>query len=396
MLPAVDGNIDSLWEGHAMEFRDPAEALFSIPAFKHDACTLLRHETEGDFAGLLHQLKITLLVTREYEHLLLAIGSDGKRLKISYLPVPHPSGMAWDSRSSRLYVALTRNPNQIIQFSLVNELLNRGDISEPVSPGGLLTPTASRILPGSLYIHDLAFVGKKLYASAVGHNSIVELPDTGGFKRAWWPKCIETADGPEFGLNYLQLNSISGGATLSSCFFSASASRIGKRRPGHKNFPVEGRGVIFSGKTREPVTDGLTRPHSARTYRGKLYVNNSGMGTLCVVDGNRLQVACALPGWTRGLCFRNRYAITGTSRVIPRFSQYAPGLDVVNSRCGVHLVNLKTGEREAAIFWPSGNQIFTIEALPSRLVAGLPYYYPHQNSRRVREFFYAFTTNTRK
>lgn len=392
MLPTTD----SLWERHALEFRDPAQALFSIPAFKQDTDTLLGYETEGDFAALLHRLKVTLVVTREYEHLLLAIHSDGKRLRITYLPVPHPSGMAWDVKSHRLYIASTRNPNQIVQFSLANELLERGDIPKPVSPEGILTPVTTRILPGSLYIHDLAIIGKKLYASAVGHNSIVELPESGGFKRAWWPKCIETADGPEFGLNYLQLNSISGGATLSSCFFSASASKPGIRRPGHKNFPVEGRGVIFSGKTREPVMGGLTRPHSARIYRSKLYVNNSGMGTLCVVDGNRLQVACDLPGWTRGLCFKNQYAIVGTSRVIPRFSQYAPGLVIEDSRCGVHLVNLKTGKREAAMHWPSGNQIFTIEALPSRLVGGLPYDYPRHKSRRVREFFYAFHTSPRK
>ena len=38
--------------------------------------------------------------------------------------------------------------------------------------------------------------------------------------------------------------------------------------------------------------------------------------------------APTLPGWTRGLWFHGSTAFVGASRVIPRFSNYAPGFDV--------------------------------------------------------------------
>ncbi len=387
-----------LWDKHSQELREPAEALFSIPAFKTEVDKLLSYEVEGDFVQLLHNLDITLIVTREYEHLLVAIGSNGKKLKISYLPMPHPSGIAWDKAKHTLYVASTRNPNQIIEFGVTDGLLDRKDLTSKQNPTKTLTPLRTRILPGSLYIHDLSLVGKKLYANAVGHNAVVELPPYGGFERVWWPKCIDTSSGPEFGLNYIQLNSISGGPNLHSCFFSASSAKIGHRRPGHKNFPVKERGVIFSGQTREPIATGLTRPHSARLHKKKLYVDNSGMGELCLVNRGKLDTVCKLPGWTRGLCFSGNHAVVGTSRVIPRFRQYAPGLKVENSVCGIHFVNLQNGQSEGSIQWATGNQIFAIEALPANIVDSLPYPYNHRlpSSRKVKEFFYAYNPNQRK
>ena len=75
-----------------------------------------------------------------------------------------------------------------------------------------------------------------------------------------------------------------------------------------------------------------------------------------------------LPGWTRGLCFTAFGSFCGYfARVIPKFSQYAPGLDVNKSQCGIHAVDLKTGKLLGSIIWPSGNQIFAIEAIPGEL-----------------------------
>ncbi len=386
-----------LWEQHSQEMRDPAEALFSIPAYKPEIEKLLSHSVEGNFIRLLGELGVTLILTREYEHILMAVASDGDKLNISYLPMPHPSGIAWSPSTKKMFVASTRNPNQIVEFGCCDDYIDRKDIASKQRHANILSPMRTSILPGSLYIHDLAIIKNKLYANAVGHNAIVELPPGGGFKRIWWPKCIDTPVGPDFALNYLQLNSISGGSSLNSCFFSASAEKIGHRRPGHKNFPVKERGVLFSAKTREPMVGGLTRPHSARMHNKVLYVDNSGMGELCGVSNGKLFTACNLPGWTRGLCFSGNIAIVGTSRVIPRFSQYAPGLEVEKSVCGIHLVNLNNGQIEGALRWPNGNQIFAIEAIPSNLVGGLPYPYNHRlaNSRQIKEFFYAFNPNQR-
>src|SRR5438046_894634 len=79
---------------------------------------------------------------------------------------------------------------------------------------GQLLPVQSRYLPGCLYLHDLALIGGELYANAVGLNAVVRLPRGGGFEPVWWPRCIDTENGPRMDRNYLQLNSIAPGPTL--------------------------------------------------------------------------------------------------------------------------------------------------------------------------------------
>jgi len=300
---------------------------------------------------------------------------------ITYLPLPHPSGLAIDKKRRAVYLASTRNPNQIIDLIPAKGVRNERP----------LVPVRSRFLPGRMYLHDLAVIEGKLYATAVGENSIVQILDDGRCKRVWWPKAIERGSGPRFDQNYLQLNSIAAGATVSKSFFTASTDRISTRRPGHQNFPVDKRGVIFSGATREPLVTGLTRPHSARLYRRRLWVDNSGYGELCVVNGNGFETVTRLPGWTRGLCFQKSIAFVGTSRVIPRFRQYAPGLDVRNSECGVHAVDIRSGKILGSLIWPKGNQIFSIEAAPQRFFSGLPFAAGRKRSlEEEKELFYAF------
>lgn len=169
------------------------------------------------------------------------------------------------------------------------------------------------------------------------------------------------------------MNSIAAGSNLKNSYFSASATSISRRRPGHLNFPVDQRGAIFSGRTREPVATGLTRPHSARYYQKRLWVDNSGYGELGIVGKDGYAPMLRLPGWTRGLHFVKGIAFVGTSRVIPRFSRYAPGLDVGRSECGIHAVDVKSGRLLGSLIWPSGNQIFAIESAPGKETSGFPF-----------------------
>lgn len=206
----------------------------------------------------------------------------------------------------------------------------------------------------------------------------------------WWPRSIETKSGPVFSRNHLQLNSIAAGSTLNASYFSASTDRISARRPGMKNFPVNGRGVIFSGKTREVFCRGLTRPHSARLHNGRVWVDNSGYGELGFADDGRFQPVVKLSGWTRGLCFHKGIAFVGTSRVIPRFRQYAPGLDVDSSICGVHAVEVKTGKVLGSLTWPVGNQIFAIDWIARSAATGFPFAAGARRAAKEKALFYCY------
>jgi uncharacterized protein (TIGR03032 family) len=382
------------WTMHAARWRDPAQAV-SLHREAAIERGLLAGKTRGDFWGLLETLNVTLLVGREYEHFVMALTVRDGRPLTTCMPLPHPSGIAVDPRRRTVHIASTRNPNQIYGFRPLAGTLARRDRAPLAAAERPLMPVAAQFLPGSLYIHDLAMIGGTLHAAAAGHNAIVRIT-ADGYEPVWWPRCIERRGVPDFSRNYIQLNSIAAGRTLAESFFTASGDRTAKRFPGQRDYPVDGRGVIFSGATREPVVRGLTRPHSARLWRRKLWVANSGYGELGTArDGGFVPVA-RLPGWTRGLCFCGDYAFVGVSRVIPRFSAYAPGLDVAKSVCGVFVVRLSTGRIEASIVWPRGQQIFAVE-LTTRAVSGFPYPASGRHAKsRLEALFYAFRTSSRR
>jgi uncharacterized protein (TIGR03032 family) len=384
------------WAAHNAQWRDPAQVVSQWEDASQIDQSLVGHVVRGSFWDAIEGTGATLLVTREYEHLVLALTTDQGRPRVSYLRLPHPSGVAVDRGGGRVYVASTRNPNQVFELEAVASAVERVDAPAVPRPDRPLVPRRSAFFPGSLYMHDLALIGGRLHANAVGHNAVIEI-ENGNWRRVWWPSSIEVEGRPEFGINYLQLNSIAAGEDLASSFFSASAERPSARRPGHLNFPVDHRGVIFSGETREVAVRGLTRPHSARLHEDRLWVANSGYGELSYADDGSARAFCRLPGWTRGLCFVGGLAFVSTSRVIPRFSAYAPGLDVERSVCGLHAVDLASGKILGSLTWPAGNQIFAVDWISRDTTLGLPF--PASTRRapeRDRSLFYTFDTDTRK
>jgi uncharacterized protein (TIGR03032 family) len=325
----------------------------------------------GEFWDVLARHRITLLVAREYEHLLVGLHAGDRGPEITHLPLPHPNGMAIDLARGVVHVASTRNPNQLFELAPVTGVTGGRNGPAPLH-GRPLLPIRSRLLPGSLYLHDLALIGGVLHANAVGQNAVIRVRADGAWTRVWWPRSIDSPRGPRFDRNHLQLNSIAAGSSLAASFFSASAETPGSRRPGHRNFAVDRRGVIFSGRTREVVVRGLTRPHSARLHRGQLWVDDSGYGQVGVCRDGRFSPVAVLPGWTRGLGFHGDLAFVGTSRILPRFSQYAPGLDPSRCVCGVHVLDARRGRVLGSLVWPAGNQIFAVEPVPARFTTGFP------------------------
>lgn len=350
-------------------FRDPAMVAALWTGQTLDP-RVLQAQADRGWAETLKRLDVTLLVTREYEHLVLALGSK----ETSWLPIPHPSGLAADRSKGTVHLASTRNPNFLMELK-----------------GENLFPSRVKFLPGSLYLHDLALIQGTLYGNAVGQNAVVRLDYAEEAKRVWWPKSIERPK-PVFHQNHLQLNSIAAGKTLSDSFFSASSDRMLKIVPGDPKFPVNGKGVIFSGRTRLPMAFGLTRPHSARLHGKELWVDNSGYGEAGRIVDGRFQPLVKLEGWTRGLCIIEDVLFVGISRVLPRFRAYAPGLNHRKSRCGLVAVKASDGKILGRILWPYGNQIFSIDWLKRAR-------FPFSHRYDSRPLFYArgepgFSPNT--
>ncbi len=378
--------LDKIWANHNLEWRNPADVASQWKESADLNPALLYSKVSGKWWETLAKCKITLFVTREYEHLVIAVGCGSRGPEVSYLRIPHPSGLVVNRKKKSLHIASTRNPNQVYTLKPVD---NCPDIAKgkPV-----FMPASTHFYPGCLYMHDLALIDGGLYANAVGRNTVVRLHDNGGYENAWWPRCIERKGKPIEKLNYIQLNSIASGTSLKNSYFSASADSISNIRPGHRNFPVDKRGVIFSGSTRETIVRGLTRPHSLRWYKDKVWADNSGYGEFGFADfkSGKFIALYGLPGWTRGLCFYKNIAFVGVSRVIPRFYRYAPGLDVKNNLCGIYAIDMIKGEIVGSLVWPSGNQIFALDWIDSRDSCGLPFSKNKMPKEKINRIFYSY------
>lgn len=354
-------------------------ALKKSLVYKHD---------EG-FLKILSKLDINLIISREYEHLLLCFSADNQKIKQSFYPIAHPSGLAINH--GNLYVASTRNPNQITEFSPTNDFLNRIEDRSNPTEKGILLPSRIKNYPGATYFHDLVFIGNQLYSTAVGLNTIIPIDFNSHFLETpiWKPnlsknQLLKLEQG-----NYLQINSIAAGKSINESFFSASASAPGKYRPGHRNYPVDKKGVIFSANG-DVIATGLTRPHSARIFNDKIWVNNSGYGEFGVIEDGKFKVKISLPGWTRGLHFVENYAFVGTSRILPRYEHYAPGLDSKKSISAIFIIDMDKMEIVGRMNFPNGNQIFGIESMSKNITSG--FFNPNiiNKPKTLKSIFYKF------
>lgn len=341
----------------------------------------LECEARGRFWETLEECKATLAVSREYEHFIVLMGGNGGNPWQSPLPLPHPSGLFWDDKRGELIVSSTRTPNQI--FFLKH--IQKSDYERDVVPahiertdGTLFIPYASTLLPGTLYIHDVVLMGDEVYATITGHNFLAKLPRHGGWQRVWWPACVDGLGRASFDQNYLQLNSIAIGTSPQDSFYTGFSDEPTGPKPWKAGYGPRGRGVVFSGKTRQVIYKGLTCPHSAKLRHGKLWLCNSGYGETGILENHSGGETKFTPvnrtnGFTRGLAFLNdRYAVVGLSKVIDFYEPYAPGLTPKETMCGLVIFDTTTGEEAGALTWPHGYQIYDVQALPHMTRPSLP------------------------
>lgn len=130
-------------------------------------------------------------------------------------------------------------------------------------------------------------------------------------------------------------------------------------------------GILMDVETNEVLLRGLSMPHSPRWYRDRLWLLESGGGSLAWVDlyERRLHTVTRLPGFTRGISFYGPLAFIGLSQV--RESAVFSGIPLVERvqerSCGVWVVNIETGETLGFLRFEEGVQeIFAVQVLPAR------------------------------
>ena len=119
----------------------------------------------------------------------------------------------------------------------------------------------------------------------------------------------------------------------------------------------------------ETVIRGLSMPHSPRWYRDRLWLLESGQGSLATVDldTGTVETVAELPGFTRGLAFAGSLAFIGLSQV--REATTFGGLPLTGRleerQCGVWVVNIETGAIVAFLrFEDLVQEVFEVALLP--------------------------------
>ena len=127
-------------------------------------------------------------------------------------------------------------------------------------------------------------------------------------------------------------------------------------------------GVLIDVDSNEILLRGLSMPHSPRWYQGKLWLLESGEGSLAQVDleHQSWRTVAQLPGFTRGIDFLGPLAFIGLSQV--RESAVFSGIPLVERApersCGVWVVNIETGQFVGFLRFEAGVQeIFAVQVL---------------------------------
>jgi uncharacterized protein (TIGR03032 family) len=109
-------------------------------------------------------------------------------------------------------------------------------------------------------------------------------------------------------------------------------------------------------------------PHSPRLYGGKLWLLESGKGSLATVDPatGRIETVAQLPGFTRGLAFAGPIAFVGLSQL--RASNPFTDIPLTDQNpersSGIWAVNIETGTTLAFLrFSANVEEIFAVQTL---------------------------------
>jgi uncharacterized protein (TIGR03032 family) len=130
-------------------------------------------------------------------------------------------------------------------------------------------------------------------------------------------------------------------------------------------------GILIDIESNEIVARGLSMPHSPRWHSGRLWLLESGTGSLGHVDLNtgRYEPIVRLDGFTRGLEMVGNLAFIGLSQVRETaiFSgiQITERLAETERTCGVWVVDIQRGQVIAFLkFEEAVQEVFAVALLP--------------------------------
>ena len=312
----------------------------------------VRFEYSRDFLPLLDQLGASLLVSTYQAGKLIVVSVVNGALRLTFHNFEQAMGIA--AGSHQLAVGTAR---QIWFLNRADDALHETSTTD--SNASWVTRTS--FVTGNIHCHDMSWGADGLWVVNTLFSNLSTLHPDYSWVPRWQPRFI-TALQPE---DRCHLNglAIENGQPRYVTAMSETDTRQGWR-------PTKAvSGVVMDVPSRETVARGFAMPHSPRIHENRLFVLNSGLGDLSVVDPSNGQITAIeqFPGYTRGLSFCGPFAFVGLSRI--RETSTFDGIPIAEQRehlrCGVAVADLRSGKAVAYLEFKSGvEEIFDVQVLP--------------------------------
>jgi hypothetical protein len=349
----------------------------------------LRAAHTVNFPPLLRQLGASLLMTTYQAGKLVMVRDEGDHLNTHYRTFSSPMGLALANGGSKLAISTTL---QVWKFrdvpSVARKLSGVHD--------ACYLPRSSHVT-GNVQIHEMAWGVRRQGSEDRGQESGVRGPGSSAspltpdscslIPELWFVNtrfsCLATLDAEASFTPRWRPPFVTELEPSDRCHLNGLAMVNGKPKYvtalGETNEPAGWRankargGILMDVESGEIICRGLSMPHSPRWHGGRLWVCESGSGTLGVVDLNtgRYEAVAAAPGFTRGLEIEGDLAFVGLSQV--RESAVFSGISITERlapeerMCGVCVVDLSRGEPVALLKFTSGVQeVFAVSLLARR------------------------------
>ena len=322
----------------------------------------LRSVHTHSFPAILAERGISLLVTTYQAGKLVILRNEAGILNTHFRNFARPMGLA--VQGGRFAVGCQIDVWEFHNVPAVCPRLDAADENKDrqVTHDACFLPRRGNTT-GDIQIHEMAWLGDDLVFVNTAFSCLAQRSDENSFEPIWRPNFIE------------QL------APGDNCHLNGLATRDGSVRYvtalGNSNTPSGWRenkrngGLLIDVASGETIAGGLAMPHSPRWYDNRIWVLESGEGSLGTVDpdSGRYTPLAQFPGFTRGLAFVGRLAFVGLSQV--RESAVFSGIPLVERLaqaqqriCGIWIVDIDTGETVGFCQFEEGVQeIFAVEVL---------------------------------
>lgn len=306
-----------------------------------------------NFPQLLARGNVSLVVSTYQAGQLIVFRTDEMGLNTHFVGFKKPMGLA----ANRTRIALgTQNA--------ITEFYNMPSAAAKLEPTGKYDSCylhRNTHITGNIDIHEMDWAGEELWFVNTRFSCLCTIDPVYSFQPRWQPPFISKI-APE---DRCHLNGL---AVVGDRPKYVTALGETNEPRGWRGNKANG-GILIDVETNEIICRGLSMPHSPRWYREKLWVLESGNGSLATVDlaTGKLETVATFPGFTRGLVFAGNLAFIGLSQV--RETAIFSGLpltDRLEERIsGVWVVNIDTGKIVAySRFDGSVREIFGVGLLP--------------------------------